>query len=243
MDNPRHERARMRHPRDHWAGFWENPSSIRGLPVSGHLRATVATRARWSEPPMSTVWVPSEAIESPSSTWSIRISGGSNGTIPTWLAGQVGCQPSLASSPASRNPASSRLAHHVVVGGGVHVADDQVGVVGLGLLEDRAVVGAPAGRVDRGDGVHAEQGQPAVLRLPAVELVRSRTGRSAARWRGSSCRRPCGPAPRPARAAARPGRRASSRSSRSGVISSSTRRSTSLSRTASTTSWASARPS
>src|SRR3954451_3867091 len=72
-----------------------------------HRAATVATSARWSEPAMSTVWVPSEARESLSSTWSILTKGGSSGKMLTWLAGHVGCHPLLASSPASRYPASS----------------------------------------------------------------------------------------------------------------------------------------
>ena len=161
------------------------------------------------------------------------------GKTPTWLAGQVGCQPSLASSPASRKPASSSL--RIASWSGVAFMSPTIRSAwsASACLQDRGVVGAPARRVDRGDRVHAEHRERRRTSPPSPGTwCAAGRGRSAAGWPGSSCRRPCSPAPRPGRAAARPGRASSICASRSGVISSSTRRSTWLSRTASTTSCA-----
>ena len=50
--------------------------------------------------------------------------------MPTWLAGQVPLPALVGQLAGVAEARIVQLAHHVVVGGGVHVADDQVGVLG-----------------------------------------------------------------------------------------------------------------
>ena len=77
---------------------------------------------------MSTVWVPSEARDEPTSTWSIRITGGSTGDDAD-VVGRPGRLPPLVGELAGvPEPGVVELAHRLVVGGRVQVAHDQVGV-------------------------------------------------------------------------------------------------------------------
>ena len=146
--------------------------------LAGHARATVATSPRWSLPCRSTVCVPRAASPGPTRTWSICTTGGtgrpSRRTRPA--AGQVGCQPSLASSATDRSPAAASAPHRPVVQRRVEVPDHEVGVGGAHRRQDRGVVGAPAGGVEREVGMHSHQRGATDLDAPAG-VPRSRRAR------------------------------------------------------------------
>ena len=186
---------------------------------------------------MSTVWVPSEASRvAEQHVVDAGSAAAAAGAMPD-VVGRPGRLPALVGQLARvAEPGVVELAHHVVVRAGVHVADDQVGVVRPRPASGSARWSARhAGRVRTGrDRVHGEHGQRADVTRQHWKGCASRAARRAARWRRSSSPPSRSGSPTRCGSSSASPRRPAARGAR-GVISWSTSTSTSSRRTASTT--------
>ena len=158
------------------------------------------------------------------------------------MVGRPGRLPAVVGQLRSRRGSPRRRARASrVIGRGVHVAEDQVRVVGSACVTIVWWSALPGG----GSRVRPGARRAAQLRsyggVPALEQGAQPDGSASGPWRRPSCRRPCSPARRPGRAA---GPRAppppSARELRGDLLG--TSRSTSSRRTVSTSSWRLRRP-